>query len=283
MWLWKSLTLRENTLRSQWRVVCCMEGISTLLSTGFALTSKMVGANVILLSANMSKVFLLLCIVWTFIRGVARRFLSSNARGEPEEQAQVSGSCSSANCRCDSQSTTEYPQRNQGMFKQIQTDFVTCLSSCGVGVSFGVCQAEDEAAAVKNWIDLFRYHESSQMSSLVETFVSKASALQRQGRAGRVRNGFCFRLYPQYRFGPQLFINLYIIITYWPLYFGSQSVNLPMVWLFYSYFIVISICFTFRFYSFMDYSIPEILRVPLEELCLHIMVYSSHNCELRSL
>ncbi|KAL1266876.1 hypothetical protein QQF64_002551 [Cirrhinus molitorella] len=58
-----------------------------------------------------------------------------------------------------------------------------------------------------------RYHESSQMSSLVETFVSKASALQRQGRAGRVREGFCFRLYPK-----------------------------------------------FRFESFIDYSIPEILR-----------------------
>uniref|UniRef100_A0A665UX85 RNA helicase n=1 Tax=Echeneis naucrates TaxID=173247 RepID=A0A665UX85_ECHNA len=69
-----------------------------------------------------------------------------------------------------------------------------------------------------------KYHESSQMSSLVETFVSKASALQRQGRAGRVRNGFCFRLFPKYRFD-----------------------------------------------AFMDYSIPEILRVPLEELCLHIM------------
>uniref|UniRef100_A0A673C3Z1 ATP-dependent RNA helicase DHX29 n=1 Tax=Sphaeramia orbicularis TaxID=375764 RepID=A0A673C3Z1_9TELE len=69
-----------------------------------------------------------------------------------------------------------------------------------------------------------KFHESSQMSSLVETFVSKASALQRQGRAGRVQNGFCFRLYPK-----------------------------------------------FRFDAFMDYSIPEILRVPLEELCLHIM------------
>nr|XP_040053924.1 ATP-dependent RNA helicase DHX29 isoform X1 [Gasterosteus aculeatus aculeatus] len=69
-----------------------------------------------------------------------------------------------------------------------------------------------------------KYHESSQMSSLVETFVSKASALQRQGRAGRVQNGFCFRLYPK-----------------------------------------------FRFDAFMEYSIPEILRVPLEELCLHIM------------
>ncbi|XP_071658142.1 ATP-dependent RNA helicase DHX29 isoform X2 [Patagioenas fasciata] len=69
-----------------------------------------------------------------------------------------------------------------------------------------------------------RYHESSQMSSLEETFVSKASALQRQGRAGRVRAGFCFRMYTRDRFE-----------------------------------------------SFMEYSVPEILRVPLEELCLHIM------------
>ncbi|XP_075582378.1 ATP-dependent RNA helicase DHX29 isoform X2 [Pelecanus crispus] len=69
-----------------------------------------------------------------------------------------------------------------------------------------------------------RYHESSQMSSLEETFVSKASALQRQGRAGRVRDGFCFRMYTRDRFE-----------------------------------------------SFMEYSVPEILRVPLEELCLHIM------------
>ncbi|KAM6034291.1 ATP-dependent RNA helicase DHX29 isoform 3-T3 [Chlamydotis macqueenii] len=69
-----------------------------------------------------------------------------------------------------------------------------------------------------------RYRESSQMSSLEETFVSKASALQRQGRAGRVRDGFCFRMYTRDRFE-----------------------------------------------SFMEYSVPEILRVPLEELCLHIM------------
>lgn len=69
-----------------------------------------------------------------------------------------------------------------------------------------------------------RYRESSQMSSLVETFISKANALQRQGRAGRVREGFCFRLYTKARYD-----------------------------------------------SFIDYSVPEILRVPLEELCLHIM------------
>ncbi|XP_053557253.1 ATP-dependent RNA helicase DHX29 [Bombina bombina] len=75
-----------------------------------------------------------------------------------------------------------------------------------------------------------RFHESSQMSSLVETFISKASALQRQGRAGRVQDGFCFRLYTRE-----------------------------------------------RFQSLMEYSIPEILRVPLEELCLHIM-----KCDLGS-
>uniref|UniRef100_A0A8C2CJ36 ATP-dependent RNA helicase DHX29 n=1 Tax=Cyprinus carpio TaxID=7962 RepID=A0A8C2CJ36_CYPCA len=80
-----------------------------------------------------------------------------------------------------------------------------------------------------------RYHESSQMSSLVETFVSKASALQRQGRAGRVQEGFCFRLYPK-----------------------------------------------FRYNSFIDYSIPEILRVPLEELCLHIMLSTNFKCEYGS-
>uniref|UniRef100_A0A673N1D7 ATP-dependent RNA helicase DHX29 n=1 Tax=Sinocyclocheilus rhinocerous TaxID=307959 RepID=A0A673N1D7_9TELE len=80
-----------------------------------------------------------------------------------------------------------------------------------------------------------RYHESSQVSSLVETFVSKASALQRQGRAGRVREGFCFRLYPK-----------------------------------------------FRYNSFIDYSIPEILRVPLEELCLHIMLSTNFKCEYGS-
>jgi len=49
-------------------------------------------------------------------------------------------------------------------------------------------------------LQFLRYHESSQMSSLEETFVSKASALQRQGRAGRVRDGFCFRMYTRDRY-----------------------------------------------------------------------------------
>ena len=38
------------------------------------------------------------------------------------------------------------------------------------------------------------------MSLLVEDWVSRASALQRKGRAGRVRAGLCWGLYTRHRF-----------------------------------------------------------------------------------
>jgi len=38
----------------------------------------------------------------------------------------------------------------------------------------------------------------------VEDFVSRASALQRRGRAGRVRAGHCFGLYTRHRFEHRL-------------------------------------------------------------------------------
>ncbi|KAK3103438.1 hypothetical protein FSP39_019253 [Pinctada imbricata] len=69
-----------------------------------------------------------------------------------------------------------------------------------------------------------RYMESSQMSALREVFISKASAKQRQGRAGRVREGVCLRLYTKEKYD-----------------------------------------------SLHAFTTPEIQRVPLEELCLHIM------------
>ncbi len=42
------------------------------------------------------------------------------------------------------------------------------------------------------------------MSLLVEDWVSRASALQRKGRAGRVREGVCYGLYTRDRFEQRL-------------------------------------------------------------------------------
>jgi len=49
-----------------------------------------------------------------------------------------------------------------------------------------------------------RYDAGRGMSLLVEDFVSRASALQRRGRAGRVRAGHCFGLYTRHRFEHRL-------------------------------------------------------------------------------
>ena len=40
-----------------------------------------------------------------------------------------------------------------------------------------------------------RYDHKRRMAMLVETWVSRASAKQRRGRAGRVQPGICFHLY----------------------------------------------------------------------------------------
>lgn len=69
-----------------------------------------------------------------------------------------------------------------------------------------------------------RYRESARMSSLVTTLVSKASAKQRAGRAGRVREGFCFRMITRARYA-----------------------------------------------KLAGHTTPEIRRVPLESLCLHVL------------
>lgn len=69
-----------------------------------------------------------------------------------------------------------------------------------------------------------RYDDSKNMNCLEEIFISKANALQRRGRAGRVREGFCFHLFSQSRFLSGL----------------------------------------------VPYPQPELTRVSLDELCLHI-------------
>eukprot|EP01064_Diplonema_japonicum_P015968 TRINITY_DN2400_c3_g1_i1.p1 TRINITY_DN2400_c3_g1~~TRINITY_DN2400_c3_g1_i1.p1 ORF type:complete len:1044 (+),score=270.42 TRINITY_DN2400_c3_g1_i1:282-3134(+) len=69
-----------------------------------------------------------------------------------------------------------------------------------------------------------RYEALSKMRCLVNTAVSKANAKQRWGRAGRVKEGYCFNLYSRHTFD-----------------------------------------------EMRDFQLPEMLRSPLEDVCLDIL------------
>lgn len=71
-----------------------------------------------------------------------------------------------------------------------------------------------------------RYDDLNKMPTLTECWVSKASAKQRRGRAGRVKPGYCWHLYSTHTHDKEL----------------------------------------------VDYQLPEMLRVGLEDLVLQILV-----------
>jgi len=72
------------------------------------------------------------------------------------------------------------------------------------------------------------YDPYNNVSTLQSSWVSKASAKQREGRAGRCQPGICYHLYSKLR-----------------------AASLP------------------------DFQVPEIKRIPIEELCLQVLHYSS--------
>ncbi|KAM8809719.1 putative ATP-dependent RNA helicase DHX57 isoform 2-T2 [Eudromia elegans] len=78
-----------------------------------------------------------------------------------------------------------------------------------------------------------RYDPSKGMESLEDTFVSRANALQRKGRAGRVASGVCFHLFSSHHFNYQL----------------------------------------------IKEQLPEIQRVPLEQLCLRIKILEMFSAQ----
>lgn len=81
-----------------------------------------------------------------------------------------------------------------------------------------------------------RFDPSKGMESLEDAFVSKANALQRKGRAGRVASGVCFHLFTSHHYNHHL----------------------------------------------LKQQLPEIKRVPLEQLCLRIKIlemFSTHSLQ----
>ncbi|XP_037229225.1 3'-5' RNA helicase YTHDC2 isoform X2 [Falco rusticolus] len=73
----------------------------------------------------------------------------------------------------------------------------------------------------------------SSVTMLKMVWISKASAIQRRGRAGRCKPGVCFRLFSR-----------------------------------------------LRFQNMLEYQTPELLRMPLQELCLHTKLLAPVNCPI---
>ncbi|XP_046695523.1 3'-5' RNA helicase YTHDC2 isoform X1 [Silurus meridionalis] len=77
------------------------------------------------------------------------------------------------------------------------------------------------------------YDVLNHVTMLKMVWISKASALQRKGRAGRCRPGICFHLFSRLRFN-----------------------------------------------NMLEYQVPQLLRMPLQELCLHTKILAPITCPI---
>nr|XP_033784979.1 3'-5' RNA helicase YTHDC2 isoform X2 [Geotrypetes seraphini] len=94
-------------------------------------------------------------------------------------------------------------------------------------------QIEDSCFSTGKKIIKKSFDALNHVTMLKMVWISKASAIQRKGRAGRCRPGICFRLFSK-----------------------------------------------LRFQNMLEFQTPELLRMPLQELCLHTKLLAPINCPI---
>lgn len=85
------------------------------------------------------------------------------------------------------------PSDQKKVFKRFPSKrkIIVSTNIAETSITVDDCVATIDTGRVKS----LKYDSSSNTSKLIETFVSKAEAKQRRGRAGRVRNGYSYKLF----------------------------------------------------------------------------------------
>lgn len=105
---------------------------------------------------------------------------------------------------------------------------------------------------------------------MVEDWISQANARQRRGRAGRVKPGSCFCMYTRHRYD-HLMRPFQVFVL-----FGEDYCRVFFVFSQQFELIIVAIWLLFEIFVKQ----PEMLRMPLVELCLQIKLLSLGNIRL---